>query len=129
MSEELDLSGEWTGVYSYPGAGSPVPFTASLSEREGWLTGAVEERSTQGPPRRLGATIQGRRAGVSVTWLKTYDVMEHGYDAVQYEGAVSADGAEISGRWAIFENGSGTFLMTRKPGAQAARRRSATTRA
>ena len=127
----LDVSGDWTGTYSYPRAIPPVAFSASLSEQGGWISGVVEERSWErlGPPRRLGASIQGRRAGVSVTWLKLYDDHDASYDAVQYEGAVSPDGEEISGRWSIAGSWAGTFLMVRKSRATANRNRRAAARA
>ena len=117
----LDLSGDWTGIYSYPRAIPPVSFTASLSEQGGWISGVVEEKSRKGVglARRLGATIQGRRTGESVTWLKLYDDLDDNYDAVQYEGAISADGEEISGCWSIFGDWSGSFLMVRKSRAEA----------
>jgi hypothetical protein len=127
----LDLSGDWVGVYSYPGDAPPVSFTASLSETAGWIAGVVEEQSAEGlgPPRRLGASIQGRRNGASTTWLKLYDDLAHGYDAVRYEGSVTPDGEEISGRWSIFSSWSGTFLMVRQSRASVASERSAATRA
>jgi hypothetical protein len=126
----LDLSGDWTGVYSYPGLTPPISFTARLSEQAGSILGVVEERSTVGlgPPRRLGATIQGRRTGFSVTWLKLYDDLDGFHDAVQYEGAVAQGGEEISGRWSIFGNWSGTFLMVRNIGTSARRERRTTAR-
>ena len=122
----LDLTGEWAGVYSYPSALPPVSFSVALVERGGWLSGEIEEEggSEPGFPKRRGASLQGRRAGLSVTWLKTYAHREVSHD-VEYEGAVSADGAEISGRWSIFSEWSGVFLMIRKPQAGRARARRA----
>ena len=128
---KLDVSGEWTGIYSYPSGLPPISFLAALTEREGWIAGVIEEHSREGagPARRLGASIQGRRSGAAVTWLKLYDDPGFGYDAVGYEGAVSADGEEISGRWSIAGEWSGAFLMVRKSRAAAARERRATARA
>ena len=125
-----DVGGDWTGLFSYPRDQPPVSFTAALSEASGWIVGVVEEESGEGlgPARRLGASIQGRRNGVAVTWLKLYDDLSSHYDAVHYEGAVSADGEEISGRWSIAGSWSGTFLMVRKSSASIARERSATAR-
>jgi hypothetical protein len=112
---DLNLSGDWAGTYSYPGARPPVSFSASLSERAGLLSGVMEEKSVMrgGPPRLRSASIEGRRVGFAVTWLKMYEDCEINHN-VEYEGAVSADGDEISGRWSIFGNWSGAFLMVRK---------------
>ena len=111
----LDLSGDWTGVFSYPRDQPPASFTARLSEQAGWISGVIEEQSWKGlgPVRRLGATIQGRRTGFSLTWLKLYDDLDGFHDAVQYEGSVDQNGEEISGRWSIVGSWSGTFLMVR----------------
>ena len=112
----LDLSGEWDGVYSYPDALPPVSFSAALSEAEGILAGRIED---EGGP---AAALEGRRAGLDVKWLKTYAHRDVAHD-VAYEGRVSADGAEISGRWTIVGSWSGPFLMLRRPKAAQARTR------
>jgi hypothetical protein len=129
MSDKFDVSGDWTGVFNYPRDYPPVAFKAALSEGGGWITGTVEEGSAKelGPPRRLGASIQGRRLGAAVIWLKLYDEASAQHDAVAYEGELSADGEEISGRWSIPDSWSGTFLMVRdaKTGAARARGKSA----
>jgi hypothetical protein len=131
MSERgLDISGEWMGVYSYPAALPPVAFSASLIERDGWLSGVIEEQGAkaEGAPKRRSASIQGRRVGLAATWLKCYEHRDVSHD-VQYEGQVSADGEEISGRWSIVGNWSGTFLMARQSRATARRERRARARA
>jgi hypothetical protein len=114
---DLDLSGQWSGLYSYPpGRGrEPVAFTATLKETDGWLEGSTTEVGQVGAARGLtiSATLQGRRSGRSVTFLKTYDGSFRSYDAVQYVGDVRDDGCEIEGRWTIQGNWSGTFLMIR----------------
>ena|ERR1700753_3379220 len=111
----LSLTGVWNGLYSYPRAIEPTPFAARLTENDGWLSGATEEVArigpTQGQP--LTATLQGRRSGHSVTFLKMYDNPPPGYDAVQYSGDISQDGSEIEGRWTIPGVWSGKFLMIR----------------
>ncbi len=118
QGDGLDLSGVWQGVYSYPVSRKPVSFVATLSETGGWLTGATEETGTVGDARGLtiSATLQGRRTGRSVTFLKTYDGAYRGYDSVQYTGEVNEDGIEIEGRWTVRSNWSGTFLMIRSSG-------------
>ena len=113
-----DLSGTWHGFYNYPIAQEPVPFTAELTDADGDLAGRTEETGNVGDARGLAisATLQGRRSGSSVTWLKIYDGQFEHYDAVRYAGNVSEDGLEIEGRWTVPGNWSGTFLMIRAAG-------------
>jgi len=120
-SDALNLTGVWHGLYSYPRARESVPFTASLTDGGGWLSGTTEEVPTSGKAKGLTlvATLQGRRTGHSVTFLKTYDDLRYGYDAVQYAGAVNQDGSEIEGRWTIPGVWSGKFLMIRAGAVQA----------
>jgi hypothetical protein len=128
MSDDgrLDLSGDWAGTYSYPGLLKPVSFTAKLSEQGGWLSGMMEEKSVmgRGPARLRAASVQGRRVGLAVTWMKMYEDREVNHD-VEYEGAVDADGDEITGRWSIFGNWSGSFVMVRRSRKALARERTA----
>jgi hypothetical protein len=70
----------------------------------------------------ISATLQGRRDGARVTWLKLYDRMLRAYNEVAYEGQVNEDATEISGQWRIPGNWSGTFLMIRAPTRTLARR-------
>ena len=90
----------------------------SLNETAGWLTGTTEELAPSRPTsgQTLTATLQGRRSGVFVKFLKLYDASVPGYDSVAYEGNISADGTEIGGRWTALGNWSGTFLMIRSRG-------------
>ena len=117
----LNLSGVWHGRYAYLIARPPVAFIATLTEIDGWVTGLVEEKGTAGEARgvTLTATVQGRRTDRAVTWLKLYDGAYRLYDAVRYTGDINEDGTEISGRWSIPGNWSGTFLMIRPTGAGA----------
>ena len=124
---EFNLTGLWRGLYSYPINRAPVPFTASLAESGSWLTGATEEVATGRAAlgRTLTATLQGRRAGSSVTLLKLYNCSLRAYDSVAYEGAINAEGTEIEGRWTVPGNWSGTFLMIRGGEIAATRTRTA----
>lgn len=114
-----DLSGEWRGIFNYPGnAGPPTEFTATLHDAAGALTGHTVEPSLDGAT--VTARLDGRRSGAAVTFVKLYD--EHGggtYDAVAYQGAVDAEGGEITGRWTIPGDWSGTFIMVRDQGVAA----------
>jgi hypothetical protein len=62
----------------------------------------------------------------NVSFLKTYDRPTRTFDAVQYQGAISSEGLEISGTWSIFGAWSGAFLMIRSSGPEAAATRKAT---
>jgi len=123
------LSGAWSGVYSFPrDAHRPVSFSAKLTQDGPWIVGTSEEVAERGRARgvRISATLQGRRDGVRVCWLKLYDRILRTYNEVAYEGQVNEDATEISGEWRIAGNWSGTFLMIRTPaGAGALRRETA----
>jgi len=123
--DSLDLTGSWQGQYSYTRSKPPVAFSARLSETGSWLDGVIEEIGTAGDAkgRPIAATVQGRRNGRSVTWLKLYHGSFRIYDSVQYIGQVSADGQEIEGRWTIHGNSTGRFLMVRQGGTAAARKK------
>ncbi len=117
-TENLNLSGIWHGFYNYPAARPPVPFTATLADRDGAISGTTTETGNVGDAAGLSisATLAGRRSFASVVWLKIYDGGFTHYDAVRYDGGVSEDGLEIEGRWTVSGNWSGTFLMIRAPG-------------
>jgi hypothetical protein len=68
LSNSLDLSGEWTGVYNYPFALPPVDFEAVIHDSGGRISGTTSEMG--GLPseakRRLTAVIDGSRDGQAV---------------------------------------------------------------
>jgi hypothetical protein len=121
----FNLSGAWAGLFNYPKLYGPVAFSADLVERGGWLTGATKETVTIGAASgaKITATLQGRRTGPFVTWLKLYDAISRGYDSVHYEGDVNEDATEIHGHWIVSGNWSGTFIMIRSAEADVALRR------
>ena len=122
-----NLSGIWQGEFSYPRNRPAIAFRATLTESSSWIHGVTEEKGAVGEARGLtiSATLQGRRSGREVTWLKLYDASYRGYDAVQYGGEINEDGTEILGRWTIHGNWSGRFLMVRAKANIAARSREA----
>ncbi len=115
MSDAVDLSGEWTGVYNYPFALPPVAFEAVLLDGNGRISGTTSEMGGTpfSPKRRLDAVIDGSRNGRSVQFIKMYDQADGEYDVVQYEGTIDPDGDEIGGRWVV-SGMTGTFLMVRQ---------------
>jgi len=112
-----NLTGFWHGQYSYPKAThAPVPFGANLIQSEDCLGGSVTERSIRG--RTLYATINGRRDGSTVSFVKVYEANSGPYTSVAYTGVLSEDGLEIDGDW-IASGWSGRFLMIRAGGVAA----------
>jgi hypothetical protein len=112
---DLDLSGLWTGAFSYSGSMTTVAFDTSLEAAQGALGGVVQELThVRRPPRRVTASLQGRRDARFVSWIKSYDEPQlPGYEEpVAYEGELSGDGVEIRGVWRL-PGAHGTFLMIR----------------
>lgn len=122
LAEELspeNLTGIWHGTYSYPGATAAVPFTLSLLDSNGTLTGTTYEVGTVPPARGLPlyGAIVGSRSGRLAEFRKTYhqEFAATGYNAtISYEGAVNDAATEIAGDWRIPNAWAGNFRMIRK---------------
>lgn len=113
----MDLSGDWCGIYNYPQDLPAINFLARLVDSAGAISGAVEEPDmwASGHP-AIGAVLDGVRDGATIRFVKYYEHAGGGtYDVVHYEGQIDPAGDEITGRWHIPENWSGTFIMTRRP--------------
>ena len=112
---DIDLTGQWSGLFNYPDGGPATPFEAELRESAGCVTGTTTEPgdTIASAGQILHAVIDGRRDGSSVRFLKMYDGAIQDYDVVHNEGVVHADGDEIDGRWTVPGIWSGTFLMVR----------------
>jgi len=110
-----DIGGQWSGVYNYPpGHDAPaIAFDAALAQQGGRFTGTIEEDDVLFGGGRLTAVVDGTLDGRRVEFVKFYDSGAEEYDTVRYAGALSEDGLEIAGRWAIPNDGSGTFIMVR----------------
>ncbi len=118
MADRLNLSGDWTGIFNYPEPHPPNGFEALLRDHDGAITGETRERSDSVEdvdPEQI-AILTGQRAGRSVTFVKSYDDLRRAQNPVHYDGTVSEDGDEITGRWIIHGEWSGTFLMVRAGG-------------
>ncbi len=129
-SSPLNLTGVWHGLYSYPVAMPSVSFVATLSDQGGWFDGTTEEIGSVGDAagRTLTASLQGRRAGSSITMLKIYHGPSAYYDSVHYAGDLNEDGTEINGTWRLSGTWSGTFLMVRSRTAETAATKEAAAR-
>ena len=126
---EVDLSGDWIGLYSYPEAHPPTRFRAHLRDEDGRLGGeTIEREETFTGGAELRALIDGRREGSAVTFAKVYEDEAFNSDLVRYEGTIAASGDEINGRWDVPGHWSGSFIMVRDSGAgETAERRIAET--
>src|SRR5690348_6121545 len=125
-----NLTGIWNGLYTYP-HGQSTAFVATLIETAGSLSGTTHEASTFGdaPGTTLFAALSGSRRDSAVTFTKRYDPPGPSTASpVVYEGALSADGTEIEGRWIIAQVWSSKFLMIRSAGQETAVTRKAVER-
>lgn len=114
-AKSANLTGVWLGLYSYPRRLEPVSFTATLIDTAGVINGSSHEIPRQGRTAgyTLFATLCGRHSDGAVAFTKTYDDgIPHGY-AINYEGSIRDEGAEIEGLWTIPRMWSGRFLMIR----------------
>ena len=122
MSDRVDLTGRWTGVYFYPVDAEwncddslpATPFTAELTDRGGYLSGTTVEPDLAGPPGAppIEATLEGDRLGLRIGFTKTPEGRQT--HTIDYHGEVSADGDMIDGVWIIHGAWSGTFRMERR---------------
>ena len=116
MNDPLDVTGSWSGIYSYPRALPANGFMAVLRETAGAITGETIERSPSRHPDyddgEARAFLDGRREGSEVRFIKHYDAAHRLGTPVLYQGTLAPDGDEITGRWEMPGDWSGTFIMT-----------------
>jgi len=121
-----DLTGDWSGIYSYPALYPPNTFEASIRDAGGVITGVIRQPGEvfEQAGSQQHAVIEGSRVGSLVRWVKMYDDLTRA--TPQYQGTIQPDGNEIEGTWHIPGNWSGTFLMIRRraEGAQETRKES-----
>jgi hypothetical protein len=112
--ESANIGGAWNGLYFYPGYPEPVSFVALLIDVGTLFSGSMHEHEGVISEKRilLHATLDGRRNGTSVSFLKTYDGTGGWKHSVGYDGTLNADATEIEGRWYV-DGASGRFIMTR----------------
>lgn len=120
---DFDLSGRWSGIFSYPSLLPPNSFEAEIRDVGGLITGVItqprEGFEPSGPPRQ--AMIDGRREGEDVTFVKFYDDLDR--PTPHYHGRIQAGGDEVNGEWTIPGDWSGTFIMIRKAEGSASEQR------
>ncbi len=110
---EFDLTGEWSGIYSYPAHYPPNTFEASIRDAGGVITGVIHQPGEiiEPPGIHQHAVIEGSRQGSAVRWVKIYDDLSRA--TPHYRGTILSGGDEIEGIWHIPGNWSGTFMMMR----------------
>jgi hypothetical protein len=116
---EHDLTGEWSGIYSYPAHLPPNNFEASIRDSGGIITGVIRQPGEiiEAPGIHQHAVIEGTREGSLVRWIKIYDDLTRA--PPHYEGRIQPGGDEIQGEWHHPGDWSGTFLMVRARKAKA----------
>ena len=116
MTDPLNLSGKWEGVFSYPqSVGPTTPFVAEIAEQAGAFEGSILEPDLYHSS-SMRARITGHRAGRAVDFTKTYLGKAAGYEhPVDYVGQLSEDGQRMAGVWSLLE-WNGAFEMTREAG-------------
>ena len=119
MGGELDLTGEWSGIYSYPANYPPNTFEASIRDAGGVISGVIHQPGEiiEPPGIRQHAVIEGSRTGSTVRWVKIYDDLSRA--TPHYLRTIQPGGGEIEGEWHIPGNWSGTFMMMRRRKAEA----------
>jgi hypothetical protein len=123
MSEgaaDYDLSGQWSGIYSYPSLYPPNTFEATIRDSGGLLIGEISQPGEffEPPGTIQHAVIEGNREGSTLAFIKIYDDLAR--PTPHYQGTIQPGGDEIEGEWTIPGNWSGTFLMIRGAKASAA---------
>ncbi len=116
---EINMSGEWTGVYDYPNNEDvAVPFQVKLSDIDGLISGDMIEPNTfvDSGGDKLLSVINGKREGFYITFLKIYESSEEtdSYEII-YEGTINKDVTLIQGNWKTTDDmtWSGPFVMNR----------------
>ncbi|MDX8524961.1 hypothetical protein RFM68_10610 [Mesorhizobium sp. MSK_1335] len=111
-----NVTGVWNGRYFYPRDLAPVSFVATLFETASGLTGTTHEPAGPATGALRYATLEGRRDGRSVVFVKTYNNAGLHVHPIDYSGRLNGDATEIEGIWRILGNWSGKFLLIRSPG-------------
>ena len=113
MTDKRDVTGVWYGRFSGAFGVYPNRFIAHLDEVGGSISGTTSEPDDFGDAGVLNAYVTGTRGGAAVQFVKQYDGAAHCAHAVDYSGAIDADGTEITGKWR-FGRYSGRFVMERE---------------
>jgi hypothetical protein len=116
---EGNLTGYWSGSFSYVGGEGPTPFSAHISDISGSISGTTLEPNTfaKGPLKELSADIMGAANGHSVSFVKRYHRGPGVHrNPIYYSGTTDAKFTRIEGTWRFNNGFSGTFVMIRASG-------------
>ena len=113
------IKGEWSGSYAYPANSGqqPVPFNITFFQKADEIHGTITEPATFGnfTSETLSATFNGSVDSLGyVTFTKHYSGEGGVSHDVMYQGRLSKDGDQITGKWIISGTWSGTFVLDRK---------------
>lgn len=100
-------------MFNYPSKFPATPFEASLQQQGGRVIGSIIEPDTVFGEGRPTSVVDGTIDGDRVRFSKFYDSGDESFDTVEYDGVVGDEGREISGRWTVPGDWSGTFIMVR----------------
>lgn len=109
----MNLTGTWTGSFTYPDCLHPIPFSAEIREFDGQFSGVTSEPHEWDVGEEAHGTISGNRSETHVQFTKLYIHQEDYPDPVFYYGSLDDDCCEIAGEWDIPGEWSGSFVMTR----------------
>ena len=72
---EHDLSGLWSGIYTYPSLYPPNMFEATIRDTGGLITGVISQPGEffEPPGTVQHAVIEGSREGGTLSFVKIYD--------------------------------------------------------
>lgn len=109
MSDPLDVSGVWYGLYVSHSDPQENRFIAVLEEFAGAVSGTISEPDGAGGIRR--AAVAGQRTGPALHFVKQYiGAWTH---AVHYAGRIDGEGVVIDGSWSL-DRLRGSFEMQRE---------------
>ncbi len=116
--KQIDLTGIWHGLYSYPEYLDPVFFLATLIGHGDHFSGTIHEAQVgqSGAPLTIFAGVDGSVTNSHISFKKTYDGSGGWSHALMYHGQLSEDRSEIEGLWVFPDSWTGRFMMIRGTG-------------
>lgn len=110
----IDLTGRWTGSFSFADNDGPTTsFTIQLRDDGGVVAGTCVEPNSIGSG-DLESGVEGDHNGSKIEFVKSYvpGTFRVFGRPVNYFGDISGDGSTITGVWSLSDT-HGTFTMAR----------------